>query len=309
MDFAWFRDLEILSRTGHFSRAAEISNLSQPAFSRRIKAIEAWAGASLVDRSRHPVALTSAGLQMLEAGQQALERLETERALILAAQSLPEHYVVTFATQHSIGWRFYPAWLRAFEEAFGPIISRLRADDLPNCRKDLIDGEVDFVMAYSSRYAAAIDDRHGVQSVIIGRDALIPVSKANPDGSPLFDLVAGSDVQAPYLRFGSNAPIRGHLEPLLAEHDLHRRLGVVYENSMAGALRIRARDGAGIAWLPQSLVLPDLESGALVRTGAPEWAVDLDIRLYRKRNKTNGLTRAIWGYLSMRAPKSLVDRL
>ena len=67
--------LENLARTGHFSRAAELSHISQPAFSRRIKAIEDWVGVALVDRSRHPVTLTSAGSQMLEAGRQALERL------------------------------------------------------------------------------------------------------------------------------------------------------------------------------------------------------------------------------------------
>jgi len=42
--------------------------------------LEAWIGAPLVDRSTHPVRLTEAGKQILEAGQQAIERIETEMA-------------------------------------------------------------------------------------------------------------------------------------------------------------------------------------------------------------------------------------
>ena len=300
MDFLWFRDLGHLAETGHFSRAAGLSNLSQPAFSRRIKAIEAWVGAPLVDRSKHPISLTHAGTQMLEAGEQALERLETERREILDSMSLPENYVVTFGAQHSIGWRFYPAWLQAFEEDFGPIISRLRADDLPNCLQDLRGRLIDFVIAYSSPFADGIEDRDGIESVSIGEDSLIPVAKARPDGLPVFDLSAQTTVQVPYLRFGSAAPISQHVEPLLHQYDLKRHLAVVYENSMAGALRIRARDGAGIAWLPRSLVAPDLESGVLTVVGQPEWEVPLQIRLHRLSEHSNKLTRAIWTYLCVR---------
>ena len=129
MDILWFKDLAVLDKTGNFSKAAVQQNVSQPAFSRRIKALEMWVGAQLVDRSSHPMTLTEAGRQMVEAGEQALSRIEIEREQIQAFLAQPEKYVITFATQHSIGWRFYPAWLQAFENEFGAIISRLRADD------------------------------------------------------------------------------------------------------------------------------------------------------------------------------------
>ena len=188
MDFIWFRDLENLTRMGNFSQAAKLGNISQPAFSRRIKAIESWVGVKLVDRSHHPVVLTAAGVQMLEAGQQALTRMETERNQIREAQSLPDKYVVTFGAQHSIGWRFYPAWLQAFENTFGPIISRLRTDDLPNCLKDLKDAELDFVIAYDSTFQRVAITIPDAQSILIGQDVLIPVCKPRSDGRPMFEL-------------------------------------------------------------------------------------------------------------------------
>ncbi|MEM7426711.1 MAG: LysR family transcriptional regulator [Pseudomonadota bacterium] len=300
MDFQWFKDLGNLSRTGNFSQAAEIGNISQPAFSRRIKALEAWVGVDLVDRSTHPVALTSAGRQMLEAGEQALARVETERSQIRDAHALPDQYVVTFGAQHSIGWRFYPAWLQAFEAAFGPIMSRLRADDLPSCLKDLQSGQIDFVIAYDSAYARTADRLPSLQSVLIGEDTLLPVCKCTPSGEPMFALSSNGPISAPYLRFGEGAPISAHIEPLLAEHGLLSNLTVVYENSMAGALRIRAREGAGIAWLPKTLVAPDLEAGLLIQIGDAGWETKLEIRLHRLVQHANPLTRKIWSFLNIR---------
>ena len=305
MDLNWFRDLDHLAQTGSFSQAAQRSNLSQPALSRRIKAIEAWVGAVLVDRSRHPVVLTSAGVQMLEAGQQALVRLDNERKSILETQLRPDRYVVTFGAQHSIGWRFYPAWLQAFEGTYGPIISRLRADDLPNCLQDLEAGTVDFVIAYESRHSSAISGTRDVESVWIGRDTLVPVSKAGADGGPMFDLDRSGLVTIPFLRFGAAAPMSQHIAPLLETNDLRVRLQVVYENSMAGALRIRVREGIGIAWLPKSLVASDLEAGLLGPAGGAHWEVALDIKLLRRRQHANSLTSKIWSFLEQREHEPL----
>lgn len=190
MDVSWFRDLAYLARTGNFSHAAELSQVSQSALSRRVQTLERWVGVPLVDRSRQPVRLTEAGLQMLEAGQQALLRLETERSQIREAQSLPDKYVVTFGAQHSIGWRFYPAWLQAFEDAYGPILSRLRADDLPSRLEDLRQGRVDFVIAYYSAKAQTgcgqspeqVAANRSLNSVVIGHDSMVPVSKPRTNG-------------------------------------------------------------------------------------------------------------------------------
>ena len=303
MDISLFQDLERLSKTGNFSQAAQLGHISQPAFSRRIKGLEAWVGTTLVDRSRQPVKLTAAGTQMLEAGLQALARLEQERSQIREAQSLPDKYMVTFGTQHSIGWRFYPNWLQAFEDNYGPILSRLRADDLPNCMRDLKNSEVDFVIAYAKPSDPKIDG----ESIVIGRDRLVPVCKPNAQGKPIFRF-ADDESRLPFLRFGDAAPISAHLAPMFEEHDLWRRLHTVYENSMAGALRIRARDGSGVAWLPESLIQPDLARKILVRTGDDDWTVPLEIQLHRNKQNLNRLTRSIWSFLEVRQSLSLFSR-
>lgn len=306
MDLSWFRDLGQLAKTGNFSQAAQMRNISQPAFSRRIKALESWVGTDLVERSRHPVTLTPAGKQMLEASQQVLERLEYERAQIIEAQSLPDKYVVTFGAQHSIGWRFFPAWLQAFENVYGALLSRLRADDLPICMAALENREIDFTIAYESAYSRTRHPGSAIESIEIGTDSLVPVCKPGTDHKPLFQFDVPDGPRIPWLRFGDTAPITRHIDPLLETAGIKSRLSVVYENSMAGALRIRARDGDGVAWLPYSLVSPDLEAGFLVITGKQSWKVDLEIRLLRNKEHTNIITRRIWAFLATRQKIPLI---
>ena len=122
------------------------------------------------------------------------------------------------------------------------------------------------------------------------------MSKPQSDGTPLFSFSADG-IEMPFLRFGEDAPIARHRETLFDSKGLRHRLRIVYENSMAGALRIRTRDGKGVAWLPRSLVAPDMNAGILVQTGAPDWEVPLEIRLFRHKPHSNRVTRSIWSFL------------
>ena len=57
MQTQWLEDFIALEQTRSFTRAAELCHVTHPAFGRRIKALEAWAGASLVERGSSPVRL------------------------------------------------------------------------------------------------------------------------------------------------------------------------------------------------------------------------------------------------------------
>ena len=63
MELVWLEDLLSVAEKGHFARAAEARNISQSALTRRIQALERWAGESLLDRSTHPISLTPAADQ------------------------------------------------------------------------------------------------------------------------------------------------------------------------------------------------------------------------------------------------------
>jgi DNA-binding transcriptional LysR family regulator len=64
MDTKWLEDFVSLAKTRSFSRSAQLRHLTQPAFSRRLRSLQAWAGVALVDRSSYPTRLTAAGTQL-----------------------------------------------------------------------------------------------------------------------------------------------------------------------------------------------------------------------------------------------------
>lgn len=66
MEHGWLLDFLALVETGSFSEGARIRNSSQSAFSRRIKALEFWLGARVVDRATQPVTLTTDGLKFVD---------------------------------------------------------------------------------------------------------------------------------------------------------------------------------------------------------------------------------------------------
>ena len=75
MNLLWLEDFLALASTGNFSRAAEERHMTQPAFSRRIRALEEWLGVVLIDRTTHPAALTEAGEWFRSVAQEILARV------------------------------------------------------------------------------------------------------------------------------------------------------------------------------------------------------------------------------------------
>ena len=86
MDHKWLDDFLAPARERNFSKAAARRHVTQPQFSRRIRALELWAGSELVNRSSVPIALTPAGDTLLAASKQAVHALAEARERIAHLQ-------------------------------------------------------------------------------------------------------------------------------------------------------------------------------------------------------------------------------
>ena len=75
----WLEDLITLAETRSFVRAAAQRHVTHPAFGRRIKSLEQWAGVELVLRDGGPVTLTPAGENLLQHALQTVESLVSAR--------------------------------------------------------------------------------------------------------------------------------------------------------------------------------------------------------------------------------------
>jgi DNA-binding transcriptional LysR family regulator len=110
--------------TSHsFTRAAEQLFITQPALTRTVRQLESVLGAALVDRTTHPVSLTSAGEEFLPYASRILAQLETGVGVIRKHASVR----LGFAWLLPHPWAQYA--VAHFEEATGNSVSLIRTDD------------------------------------------------------------------------------------------------------------------------------------------------------------------------------------
>src|SRR4051794_36924221 len=141
LNLSWLDDFLAVASTGNFSRAAEERHMTQPAFSRRIRALEEWLGVVLIDRTSHPAALTEAGEWFTSVAQDILGRVaqvpDEARAVANATSA-----TLRIASTHALSFTFLPSWLRGLESriAIGPI--QLVSDVLQHCEALMLQGRV-----------------------------------------------------------------------------------------------------------------------------------------------------------------------
>ncbi|HEY0885198.1 MAG TPA: LysR family transcriptional regulator, partial [Ramlibacter sp.] len=93
METKWLEDFVSLAETRSFSRSAQLRHVTQPAFSRRIQALEAWAGTDLVDRSSYPTRLTPAGETLYAQSMEMLQALQSTRAMLRGHSSAAQDVI------------------------------------------------------------------------------------------------------------------------------------------------------------------------------------------------------------------------
>ena len=114
----WLEDFVSLAETRSFSRSAQLRHVTQPAFSRRIQALEAWAGTDLVDRSSYPTRLTPAGKTLYDQALEMLQALQNTRAMLRGHTSAGKD-MIEFAVPHTLAFTFFPAWVSSLHENSG----------------------------------------------------------------------------------------------------------------------------------------------------------------------------------------------
>ncbi|MGJ7491740.1 LysR family transcriptional regulator [Variovorax sp. ZT4R33] len=294
MNFLWLADFKALAATGSFSRAADERNVTQPAFSRRVRALEAWLGVDLFDRSSQPAKLTVAGEWFSDVADELLERLA---ALPDEAHAISEAHSATLriASTHALSFTFLPRWLRPLETHTTVGAVQLMSDVLQRCESLIQQGKVQFVLSHAHPMSKGGLPSDAYVSVCVGKDVLIPVCSADKDGAPAFTLGQESSGPVPVLQYSTGSGIGRIVRAVLGQQLALLKTQVVVTAHLASVLRTMAIDGRGVAWLPLTLIEDDLASRRLVRA-SPDGRFDIptEIRLYRSSVPAGKAGEAFW---------------
>ncbi|WP_158810996.1 LysR family transcriptional regulator [Beijerinckia sp. L45] len=287
METAWLEDFLAVLDEGGFSRAADRRAVSQPAFSRRIRALEDWIGTALFDRGTHAVRLTPAGERFLPAAQEMLRRLQIGRQDALgAAREASE--MLRLAATHVLSLTFFPTWLRALE-ATAPTEAtvQLTADNMVACERLMVEGRAQFLLCHNHPAAATRLTGDTFCSIGVGDDVLLPVAAPS--------LFAGApSLDGPCLAYTSESGMGRILAASWSASGKTAPRTPAFSSHLASVLAAMARDGRGIAWAPLSLVEDDLAAGRLVRAGTQRDEVPMAIRLFRPKARQTKTAEALW---------------
>lgn len=304
METKWLEDFVSLAETHSFSRSAQLRHVTQPAFSRRIQALEAWAGADLVDRSSYPTRLTPAGETLYAQSLEILQALQSARAM-LRGHATAGQDVIEFAVPHTLAFTFFPAWVSSLREKFGPIKSRLIALNVHDAAMRLVEGSCDLLIAYHHASQPLQLDADKYQMVTLGQETLAPYCKPDAAGEPMFPLPGRAGQPLPYLGYAPGAYLGRVTELILKQAGTAIHLDRVYETDMAEGLKVMAMEGHGVAFLPHSAVRKELRAHKLVSAAPPELRgleITMELRAYRARPGARDggkrTVQALWDYLA-----------
>ncbi|MDQ0391541.1 LysR family transcriptional regulator [Labrys monachus] len=295
MDLGWLEDYLVLRELGSFTAAAERRNLSQPAFSRRIQALEAWLGVTLVDRSCRPHRFTPVALENDLDLHRFLNQIYDLRSQLRGEQARASRLRV--AVQHSLSISLFPRLVESLRHnGFQPAY-HLYCGDRSQCIDMMLRNEVDLLICHETdRTPAQIPSATAVR-LIAGQDAMILVGL--PDSAA----------------FAAGAPAEGRKLALLTYPQSSFFGSVIWEQAMprltgrfevetmcisafSSALRAMVLAGLGMAWLPRSLVGADIRSGVLAAFDPDGLQHPLDIAIYAHRPRGSDQDVALWQHLA-----------
>ena len=299
MQLKWLEDFTVLAQERSFTRAAELRHVTHPAFGRRIRALEAWAGTPLVERGNGgPVTLTPAGQSFLDTAGQMVRNL-TQSHEELQSLAGRQARTVTLATGRTLARTVVADWLVRLQPILqgGELCIRTRA--LADTVGMLERNEADFSLVYHHPALAIRLDARQFTHLTVASDRLVPVSRATAQGQALHRF--GPDAtRVPYLAYAPQLALGRLVEDHLAHNPHAPRLQRVVECDSADAHYEYVQKGLGVAWLPWSMVFADCKAQRLALAGDARMEVRFDVRLYRPKRRLGPLAEALWKALAQR---------
>ena len=294
----WLYDFLTLEACRHFSQAAEERNISQPAFSRRIKALESAVGVLLFDRTTSPLQLTEEGKLFHSQTRSLLQQLECNLDE-LSGHNLLGVPNIKIAAAHSLSLTMLPRLVHSMAAWGEEFVWHVEAIDVVQAVNTLREGKSDFIFSFR--------DEDLMQSPFCGlkvfESELYPVCAADAQGKALFDIY---QPQAPILNYTSTSYMGRLVNRHLVEvGGISAR--TLFMSSMSELLKNMALDGHGIAWLPAWTIVNELRDKRLVCLQTPELMVPIQAYIYRMDTRLNKTAEHFWRILYNHMPEDLVS--
>ncbi len=277
MDMQWFDDVLALLEEGNMTRAAKRRNITQPAFSRRIRGFEEWLGTTIIDRHTNRIEISPTLSQNEAEIRAVVSRVKELRAKI--AYHNVARTTVAISAQHAPVYSTFPDMALRARAAFPQIQFRVRPGNLSDCVTTFLRGDTSMLLCYEPEGSQPLQFGPDVLRGRWGNDYLVPVV-----GGALRYAIKDTgniSMDTPALVYPENSTFGELLQK--GERPFGTRAfsaNPICETAFSTGIRELALKGLGVGWLPFSMAYRELENGDLISLANDLGKEQLEVAVY-----------------------------
>lgn len=284
MNIEYLKSFMVVAEMLNFTKAAQILHMSQPTLSKQIKVLEKRFNAELFERDTHNVALTPAGLTLLEQGKNILRNFEQLETDVLVSKDYTKG-VVRIASVDYYSKKLFD-FILDYRQENPSVQINIRHQRSSKCMEQLRSGEIDLALNFSfivglsdKEFSMLKIDRSKFYLICNPKHRFAQLSAVSPE-----ELAKESNLQVD--------PIMFHA--LLSTHcfDMSSWTYVLHNADLRQEGRISAeevlllvRSGESIALMPGCVAKQQSDGYKMVNLFGVE--TDFDVMLIWKKRQTN----------------------
>ncbi|MGY6410458.1 MAG: LysR family transcriptional regulator [Alkalilacustris sp.] len=297
MRLEWIEDILAVAEHGSFEAACKKRNVSQPAFSRRIRKIEDALGAALFDRSARPARLAPHVLDQLDRLRELSAGLR-DLAQALRDTDRNRRRRVVIASQHAIAATSTPEIIGRYADL--DCDTRLRSANRDDCIAQVMTRRADIALIHDVAGAQEIPGADFLEIAHIGTETLIPVFSGDRLEMLNQRFLHG---ELPVIAYPSDVFL-GQVQRRIIFPRLTRvgRLRTRLETALTLAALEFARSGMGVAWIPEHLARADIRTAALVDLSGTLPAISMRLLAARVIDADAPIVTRVWQRICAIAP-------
>lgn len=259
-----------------FKKAADLINISQPAFSRRIEKLESALGVRLIDRDTRNMELTSIGRDFAKKAKQLLEGLD-EALLGIQGLGVGRTGEITIACVPSAVYYFLPQVLRKYHESFPQIRIKIHDASANEVLSIVANGEADFGVNFVG------SDESNIEFDTIFEESFVVACRKDHELSKKTKVSWEDLTQYDFMSVSKSSGNRMLIDLALAGKS--RAPKIIYEAQHVTTLLGLVEVGMGIAVVP-SLAMPSKDHPILASIPLYDPVVSRRIGLIKKKGRS-----------------------
>lgn len=289
MRLEWIEDILAVAEHGSFQAASLKRNVSQPAFSRRIRQIEETLGVALFDRSARPARLASHVTEQLDRMRELSAGLRDLSNGLRDTNSARRRRII-IASQHAIAATSTPEIIGRYSEL--DVDTRLRSANRDDCLAQLMTRRADIALIHDVPGADEIPGSDFLDIMHIGTETLVPVYARDKLDTLNQSYMRG---ELPVIAYPADVFL-GQVQRRIIFPRLTRVGGVRprLETALTLAALEFARTGLGVAWIPEPLARADVQSGRLVKMSSTLPAISMNLIAARLVDGGHPVVNEVW---------------